>query len=342
MTIARHPSYPLLFRGILTAAMSFAFAFFLVLPASQAQAEERSFMTPDSIQQFEIEALESVYSQAEQEALEAKTRVDENQAKIDKLEAELPEQQRKTDEAVRLMYIMQSNKTKYLDIALGVESLDELFKEMEYFDRVSETNLDELNKLKGMLAELEEAHIALAAAQTEADQKADQAREALATLQDERAAKQQGGQANALAQGGSYAVIDGADWYMTEAEFVAEWAPRIDAYLAGSPLEGTGETFALMSFRYCVDPRWSPAISNTESGKGKKCIRPYNAWGWGAADNDPYNLASEWSSWDEAIEAHISGLANGYGYTISKSAAKGYCSTPDSWYENTLSEMALI
>lgn len=342
MAATRHLTSNVLPRIALAAVLALVFACCLTFPSDWAHAEGSPFMTQDSVQQFEIEALELAYQQAEGEALEAKARVDENQAKIDAIEAVLPEQQRKTDEAIRLMYFMQNNKMRYLDIALGVESLDELFKEMEYFDRVSETNLEELNKLKDMLAELEEAHKALAAAQADADEKAAQAHAALAALQDERAAKQQGGQANALAQGGSYAVIDGADWYMTEEEFVAEWAPRIDAYLAGSPLEGTGETFALMSFRYCVDPRWSPAISNTESSKGQKCIRPYNAWGWGAADNDPYNLAYEWSSWDEAIEAHVSGLSNGFGYTISKSAAKGYCTSPDSWYENTLSEMALI
>ena len=129
---------------------------------------------------------------------------------------------------------------------------------------------------------------------------------------------------------------------MSEAEFIEAWAPRIDAYLAGSPMEGTGAIFARQAFRYCIDPRWSPAISNTESSKGRYCIRPFNAWGWGAADSDPYNLASEWSSWEEAIETHIRGLANGYGYTISKSAAEKYCSTPDSWYSNTLREMSAI
>ena len=321
-------------HGLFTAGLVLVLACCLAIPVGVAYA--------DDVPQFEIEALEANYQAANQRLEEATERAAKNQAIIDKLEKELPKQQRKADKALRELYIMQENKLYYLDVVLQVETIDELLLEMEYFERASGKNLDELNKLKDMLAQLEEARKKLEAAKADADAEAEAARSALVALQEERSAKQSWGQANALSQDGSSALVDGADWYMTEDEFVAEWAPRINAYLEGSPMAGTGETFALMSFRYCVDPRWSPAIANTESGKGKKCIRPYNAWGWGAADSDPYNLASEWSSWDEAIEAHISGLANAYGYTISKHAAKSYCSTPDSWYANTLSEMALI
>lgn len=329
-------------RYALAVALALTLACCLTWPVQKAWADEIFLVEQKPTYQFEIEALEAAYEAAQERLDEANIRVAENQKKIDAIMEKLPAQQARTDEAIKEMYIIENDRMYYYDMMLQAESLDNLLKELEYFDRVSNNNLAELNKLKDMKAELDEARKALDAAQAEADEQAQIAHSSLAALQDERAAKQSGGQANAIAQGGSSAVIDGADWYMTEDEFVAEWAPRIDAYLAGSPMEGTGETFALMSFRYCVDPRWSPAIANTESGKGQKCIRPYNAWGWGAADSNPYKLASEWGSWEEAIEAHISGLANGYGYTISKSAAKSYCSTPDSWYDNTLSEMALI
>ena len=48
-------------------------------------------------------------------------------------------------------------------------------------------------------------------------------------------------------------------------------------------------------------------------------------------------------SWEEAIDAHVSGLARGYGYTISVAGAKKYC-PPNwfNWYNNTLSEMNRI
>ena len=310
--------------------------------AGAAYAEGLTVPLANNLQQVEIESLEIAHKNAEAKVAEAKARVAENQAKIDAVERKLPAQQERADKAVKMLYTMQENKMHYLDVALGSQTFDDFVKQMDYFERVSKVNLRELNKLKDMLAELQEARVALDAAQAEADTQAELARNALVALQDERATKQRNAQTSALAQDNNAAIIDGADWHMTEEQFVAAWAPRIDAYLDGSPLAGQGTAFALMAFRYCIDPRWSPAISNTESSKGAYCIRPYNAWGWGAADSDPYNLASQWSSWEEAIEAHTKGLANGYGYTISKSAAQKYCSTPDSWYANTLSEMARI
>ena len=119
-----------------------------------------------------------------------------------------------------------------------------------------------------------------------------------------------------------------------EAAFVAEWSARIDAYLAGSPLAGQGTTFAKAAYEYGVDPRFSPAISFTESSKGAVCFRPHNAWGWGS---------SSWDSWEEAIYDHVAGLARGYGGQISESAARKYCPpTWQSWYNRTLEQMNLI
>ena len=112
------------------------------------------------------------------------------------------------------------------------------------------------------------------------------------------------------------------------------WAGRIDAYLEGSPLAGQGRTFAQAAWNYGVDPRWSPAIAYTESSLGAYCFMPHNAWGWGS---------SSWGSWEEAIDAHVRGLARGYGYTISEEAARKYCPpTWQSWYERTLAQMNMI
>ena len=127
---------------------------------------------------------------------------------------------------------------------------------------------------------------------------------------------------------------DGADWTSDRDAFVAQWAGRIDAYLAGSPMAGTGQTFAEAAWDYGVDPRWSPAISNTESSKGLYCFNSHNAWGWGSAS---------WGSWDDAIRSHVAGLARGYGYTISVDAAKKYCPPNwEHWYNATLAQMNLI
>ena len=127
---------------------------------------------------------------------------------------------------------------------------------------------------------------------------------------------------------------DGADWTSDQESFIAEWTWRIDAYLAGSPLAGQGRTFAEAAWNYGVDPRWSPAISYTESSKGAACYMPHNAWGWGGC---------EWDSWEEAINDHVRGLARGYGYTISMEAAQKYCPpNAQHWYDVTSAQMNLI
>lgn len=130
-------------------------------------------------------------------------------------------------------------------------------------------------------------------------------------------------------------ILEDVDFTCGKEAFMAEWTARIDAYLEGSPLAGYGATFAEAAWNNGVDPRWSPAISNTESTKGANCFRSHNAWGW-MGD-------ASWSSWEEAINAHVAGLAEGYGYTISVANAKKYCPpTYLDWYEKTLSEMAKI
>jgi len=127
---------------------------------------------------------------------------------------------------------------------------------------------------------------------------------------------------------------DGADWTSDQAAFINDWSARIDAYLAGSPMAGQGTTFAKAAWDYGVDPRWSPAIAFTESSLGMNCFMPYNAWGWGSAS---------WGSWEEAIPAHVAGLARGYGYTISIESAQKYCPPNwEAWYNRTLAQMNMI
>lgn len=124
------------------------------------------------------------------------------------------------------------------------------------------------------------------------------------------------------------------DFSIGEEAFVAEWTERINNYLFGSPLAGHGETFARAAWEHGIDPRWSPAISNTESTKGRVCFKQNNAWGW-----DQTN----WPDWDQAINAHVAGLARGYGFTISYSYAQRYCPPNyDNWYRDTLNQMTLI
>lgn len=151
----------------------------------------------------------------------------------------------------------------------------------------------------------------------------------------EAAKAEQEAQAAAEGAASDLASLSDVDWTIGEEAFVAEWTERIDAYLAGSTLAGYGSVFAQAAWEYGVDPRWSPAISNTESTKGANCFKPYNAWGW--------MTSTTWSSWEEGIYAHVSGLANGYGYSITVANAQKYCPpTYMDWFDKTLTQMKLI
>lgn len=176
------------------------------------------------------------------------------------------------------------------------------------------------------------------AAQEEAERRAAEEAQRLAEEQRQReleaAQQRQQEKASTDAASDSLSSLSEVNWDMSKEEFVDEWAARIDAYLAGSPLAGQGVTFATAAWDNGVDPRWSPAISNTESSKGAHCFLSHNAWGWGQ---------SSWSSWEEAINAHVSGLAANYGYSITYSYAKKYCPPNyDHWFTSTLSEMKRI
>ena len=62
--------------------------------------------------------------------------------------------------------------------------------------------------------------------------------------------------------------LSAVDWSVGRQAFVEEWTARINNYLTGTALAGYGEAFAEAAWANGVDPRWSPAISNTESGNG--------------------------------------------------------------------------
>lgn len=295
---------------------------------------------------------------------EVQGELDAINAQLEELERQIPDQQERTNRAIVLRYKHQSDNFAILDVMFGSQSLDEFLKQAEYIQRVSDANLQEINRMKDLRAQQTELKSQVETVFADRQQN-------LTDLQQQRSRRQSAdiarsqGQANMFggeasvglaADGGEQPedyreaatqaiapLTDGADWFASRDEFIAHWTERLDAYLAGSPLEGQGQNFAKAAWKHNIDPRWSAAISNTESSKALQCIRPHNAWGWGADDRDPYGLALEWDSWEEAIDAHAQGLSEGYGYTISIKGAMAYCpNTWQSWYNKTLAEMSRI
>lgn len=318
----------------------------------------------DELQQ-RVERTAAAYDEAVVAAEKAGRALDENGSRIAELEKIIPAQQARSDAAARELYKFQQQSPDVIDLLLSSTDFFDFLANLEYVSRITDANVSEIARLNSLKAELEEQRAALEQAKSEADAGAAEAEHALAAAQEARMeaqrraqeAARQAAEANAAAAAAAAqreagqtsaastetvdagteaveAVSDGADWSSDESSFVESWAGRIDAYLSGSPLAGQGRAFAQAAWDYGVDPRWSPAISYTESSLGAACFLPHNAWGWGSAS---------WDSWEEAINDHVRGLARGYGYTISMEAAYKYCPpSAQHWYDTTLAQMNMI
>ena len=367
----------------LTAAALLAIAVCMTALAGVAYADDEgpdtAPMEPSELQQ-RVEASAAAYNDAVARAEDLQARIDENSARISQIEADLPVQREKADAAMVSMYKFSGNQTAIADVLMGVRDFDGLVSTLEYLSAVASSNLDQIEKLQDMQQDLadtqkqlvaekaqaekavaeaeqaleeakaarEEAAAAAAAAVTQAEidamreQMAEDAAEAARAEAEESGASEEEAQAQAdAAAEAAAAAVDantvgngGVDWSLGRDQFIDEWGNRIDDYLEGSPMAGQGSNFAAAAWDYGVDPRWSPAIANTESTKGQYTFADHNAWGWGS---------SSWDNWEDAINDHVKGLADGYGSTITQEGAERYCPpNADEWYDNTLGEMNRI
>ena len=354
---------------IAIALLGSAPAVLLPTGAHDAWADESIDTNPvaDEFQQ-QIEESAAAYNEAMARAEELEGLIGQNADAIAEIEARLPAQQQRAEQAMIELYKAQNESASIIDIILSSTSIADFINKIEYFNLYTRANLDEFAALNRMQAELADAQAELESSREEALRQADAANAALQAAQaarieaqrqaaeearrqaEEAAAATAAQQANsadsntaqsventaapAESASTSAAETDTANWASDEESFVASWGARINAYLAGSPLSGYGETFARAAWAYGVDPRWSPAISYVESSKGLYCFRPHNAWGWGSVS---------WDSWEEAIYGHVGGLARGYGYTLTYAAAQKYCPpSADHWYNSVLAQMNSI
>ena len=201
--------------------------------------------------------------------------------------------------------------------------------------QIASATLEEAQRLVGTLpAPIAEAVSQLTEAEIQEEERERQRAEA-AEAAANAASAASGGQAIILSPVESLDPQDEGEY--AGSEEIDLWASRIDSYLAsyGAPLAGYGQAFARAAARYGVDPRIAPAISVIESGGGKVCFQPHNAWGWGSYG---------WSDWDTAIDGYLSGFARLYGPTLTPQGAQAYASSDawQTWYNLLHSEMASI
>lgn len=323
--------------------------------------------TEDALAQAQsaLEETAATYDEVLSQIESLETQIADNQQRIAVIERDLPAQQAASDKSLVALYKMSQEGMTLIDLLLGAKDFNEFTQTLEYITRVQEQNAQAVSALASMKSELESSQKQLSEARADLELERVAAEDALSSAQAAREAAQAAAEekqrrdAEAIAAGkveeaaipvdanaGSTvtgepqetitgpATNDNVDWSQDKASFVEEWGGRIDAYLSGSPLSGYGSTFAEAAWDYGVDPRFSPAISCIESGKGTYCFRNHNAWGWGSVD---------WDSWEEAIFSHVRGLSRGYGYTVTVEGAQKYCPPNwEFWYNNVSAQMTLI
>lgn len=346
-----------------------------------AQAEDEIQNEEISNLQAQIESASEDYNKATARIDEINERVEQNKARLKEITDALPEAKAQASHSVKTLYLIQRDSASLLDMVLSATSITDAIKKVDYLNDIQGKQVENVQALDALREEteqiaqsldddmkqakdeedrakraLEQAEAAkqqaIEKAQAEARAQAEAEAAAKAKAEAEAAAKAQAASKSAAAgtdsQNSSMVVDDSAsntapsgaidtgsiDWSQDKAAFVNAWAGRIDAFLAGSPMAGMGATFAAAAWDNGVDPRWSPAIAAVESSKGAVCFKPHNAWGWGS---------SSWGSWEEAINAHVRGLARGYGATLTYGAALKYCPpNADFWYNKTLAYMNSI
>lgn len=374
-----HASAPITARRtiVVTAALAMALSGTVLSPArALAVSQETQDQLASAAQQVQesATAYDSVVSQID--SLQQK--IDQNDASIADIESKLPALQEKASDAMREVYKTRKSSNTFLSFIMKSQNLDDLITNMVYLNQIEDSNTKAIEELNNAEKELQQKKTELEAAKTQLVSKKDEAAQALANAQKLRseaqakaeaeakaeyeaqlaaqAAKEaaatapatgtgtdNGNQHNTANQAGqqvSVAVGGGAvNWNMDKAAFVNEWAGRINNYLAGSPLAGTGATFAEAAWNNGVDPRWSPAISAIESTKGRYNAGANNAWGWSKAGGGWRSFGS----WQEGITAHVAYLKSVYGTTLTEAAAKKYCPpTWQDWYNKVAAQMNAI
>ncbi len=309
----------------------------------------------------QVKSSADAYNDAISRQEELASEIAQLDARIAELEAKLPAQRERSDESVRALYKYEYDSSSILMMLLESTSVTDMLAIVDSYNWILEYNTAEIQNAIQMESELKNARQQLESDKAGADQAA---QDALASLQQARearervaaraaaaqAAEQQANQyvinsssasaeekqaASAASSAASSASASHVGWSADKADFVDSWAPRIDAYLSGSPMAGTGEYYAAAAWDNGVDPRWAPAISYVESSKGAACFRSHNAWGYGS-----YSFGS----WEEGINRVVSALGGSlYGGYLTREAAATYCpSNAGHWYSTCAEQMALI
>lgn len=331
--------------------------------------------------QQQIETTAQEYDDATSRVAQLQQQMDDNKARIAEINAELPEQQNRSNDAIKALYILQQEGYSLLNMVLNSESLTEFLTSVDYIDCIQQHNSAQVEKLANMRSELEDTQAQIASDQREATSEADRAQSALSEAQAARqeaeqraiaeaAAQLAAAQAAAEAQAASAAQASSS----TTAATTGVDSGNTQATVSNTTSSGDSAsgTVSSGSVNWSADKaafvsEWTSRLDDYLSGSplaGQGATFAEAAWNYGvdprwspaiayaesslgAACFLPHNAwgwgSSSWSTWEAAINDHVAGLARGYGSTLTYAAAQKYCPpNADHWYNVVLAQMNSI
>ena len=301
--------------GMVTVAVASMLGTVAVPGVAYAKTEEEA--------RSEIQLAEEAVEAADGDARRLRDEIEAAGDRMEQLEDGLPGKREDAASTMRSLYKMYSDLPAEVSIILGTDSADVMLSELFLYESVSTTNIKGAigmsQELAGIREEIAEKGDELKAAETRLRESEERRDEATAVLK------------RILNAPPAIEGCEPIDWSLSDDEIVAEWAPRIDAYLEGYPLEGHGEDFVRAGIKYGVDPRISVTISNTESTRGKAMlVGKNNPFGW---------LQHSFDSLEDAIYAHAEYMTcSYYNGRLDAKTAQTYCPPVwQSWLEDTLS-----
>lgn len=195
-------------------------------PARAATVDELQAKVDQSVQ---------AYDDATAEVNDLQAKIEDSQAKIDEVNAQLPQQRKLAEDSLRSLYKMHQGTPGLVSLLLSSDNFSDFLTTYHYIETVQNAQVDDVEKLAKMESDLESAQQTLQASKTAADQKQQDAADAMAQAQSEldelnrQIEAQKAAEAAAAAKAAEEAAAQAAAQQQQEQEAAASAAAQAQA-----------------------------------------------------------------------------------------------------------------
>jgi len=195
-------------------------------PARAATVDELQAKVDQSVQ---------AYDDATAEVNDLQAKIEDSQAKIDEVNAQLPQQRKLAEDSLRSLYKMHQGTPGLVSLLLSSDNFSDFLTTYHYIETVQNAQVDDVEKLAKMEGDLESAQQTLQASKTAADQKQQDAADAMAQAQSEldelnrQIEAQKAAEAAAAAKAAEEAAAQAAAQQQQEQEAAASAAAQTQA-----------------------------------------------------------------------------------------------------------------